>query len=842
MQPITAGVVGRDDELDRLIASLSADPAMAVIGEPGIGKTRLVRTAAATAGVRLFEGGGFATLVETPYLALQRAIGVPLAGDAATAAATVERYVGPDVLFVDDLQWVDRAAIAAIRLLRGRIGIVVAIRSGDAGTEAATILADQLGLDRLSLLGLAQDAASAIVLHHRPGLGAEEVARIVARAGGNPLVLEEITIRGEPSGVVRRSIAAGLTDLAPEARVLVEVLAVADLPVERARLDAFVDASLRAGVLVERNGLIEVRHALIAEAIRDELGPADREDRHARAATLIDEPLAIARHLLLAGRPAAAASAAMAALPVIVDPTVRAGLLEVVAHAAPSEAGLGPTLAAAAALSAVSDWDSVVGLLDIDDGLGSPEERAEHDAFLAHALFSLGRHADARRILERAGSSGIDASTTAAAHVAIERAAFMVNVDGRLQEAIDDLRVMLSSQPAESEAHDQVRAILESMYVLATMPVDIPYLLRAIEGAIGNRAYASAADLARVVNFALLIWQGADSALSFVDGLAPRFDEAGVAGSALELKAEAVQTSLLAGRPRDAVARADDLLEMPAPQRSRHTAEIFRARALGLMGQFNETQHLAALEGVVASDFVGRGELLATQADLALWGGQPDRAIALVDAVLEIPSPIYGGHTLPQLTRSWAQFDSGRPPSPVNGILPAPAPAQVGASFESEGLRLLHAGDAAAAATRFAEAATNWMPFNAPRSLFCQWAEGEALRRAGELPMMDRRLGAALEAAIASDHEIVAVRIRRSMRQAGVRVPTVERSQRTTGTGLTRRERELLGLAGQGLTNAEIARRMGLGRPTVARILSNAMGKLGAESRAHAVSLAVDVV
>jgi DNA-binding CsgD family transcriptional regulator len=59
---------------------------------------------------------------------------------------------------------------------------------------------------------------------------------------------------------------------------------------------------------------------------------------------------------------------------------------------------------------------------------------------------------------------------------------------------------------------------------------------------------------------------------------------------------------------------------------------------------------------------------------------------------------------------------------------------------------------------------------------------------------------------------------------------------------LTRRERDLLGLAGQGLTNAEIARRMGLGRPTVARILSNAMGKLGAGSRAHAVSLAVDVV
>ncbi len=510
---MTAGIVGRNDELDRLIASLTADPAMAVIGEPGIGKTSLIRAAAATAGVRLFEGGGFATLAETPYLALRRAIEVPLAGDAATAAATVERHVGPDVLFVDDLQWVDRASIAALRLLRGRIGIIVAIRSGDAGSDAATGFADELSLERLSLPGLAKDAASTIVLRHRPGLGAAEVARIVARAGGNPLVLEEIAIRGEPSGVVRRSIARGLTALPAEARRLVEVLAVVDLPVERARLGATVDAPLRAGILVERDGRIEVRHALIAEAIRAELGPADREDRHARAATLIDEPLEVARHLVLAGQPQAAASAAMAALPAIVDPTTRAGLLEVIARTAPPGAGLGPSLVAAAALSAVSDWQSVVSVLEGDDGVGNPEACAERDAMLGHALFSLGRHPDARRVLERADSAGIDPSSLAAAHLAIERAAFMVNVDGRIQDAIADLHALLASQSTPGEAYGQVRAILESMHVMATLPVDIPYLLGAIDGAIANRAYASAADLARVVNFALLIWQGADAAL-----------------------------------------------------------------------------------------------------------------------------------------------------------------------------------------------------------------------------------------------------------------------------------------------------------------------------------------
>ena len=67
-----------------------------------------------------------------------------------------------------------------------------------------------------------------------------------------------------------------------------------------------------------------------------------------------------------------------------------------------------------------------------------------------------------------------------------------------------------------------------------------------------------------------------------------------------------------------------------------------------------------------------------------------------------------------------------------------------------------------------------------------------------------------------------------------------EHAPAAAGMRLTRRESELLALAGRGLTNIEIARRMGLGRPTVARILSNAMVKLDADSRAQAVALATE--
>lgn len=55
---------------------------------------------------------------------------------------------------------------------------------------------------------------------------------------------------------------------------------------------------------------------------------------------------------------------------------------------------------------------------------------------------------------------------------------------------------------------------------------------------------------------------------------------------------------------------------------------------------------------------------------------------------------------------------------------------------------------------------------------------------------------------------------------------------------LTGREREVLAHVERGLTNVEIARRMRIARPTVGRLLSNAMDRLGAASRAHAVMLA----
>ena len=120
-----------------------------------------------------------------------------------------------------------------------------------------------------------------------------------------------------------------------------------------------------------------------------------------------------------------------------------------------------------------------------------------------------------------------------------------------------------------------------------------------------------------------------------------------------------------------------------------------------------------------------------------------------------------------------------------------------------------------------------------------RWAAAEWRRRAGD-PSALAELEA-LEAPLARDgFGPLLVRVHRSLRLLGER-----RAVRAPAAGaarLTAREQEIATLVARGLTNQEIARRMGLGRPTVARLLSNGMAKLGVDSRAQVAARVGDLV
>jgi DNA-binding CsgD family transcriptional regulator len=287
------------------------------------------------------------------------------------------------------------------------------------------------------------------------------------------------------------------------------------------------------------------------------------------------------------------------------------------------------------------------------------------------------------------------------------------------------------------------------------------------------------------------------------------------------------------GRAAEAVVAADELLERPEPFSRRAVVMAHRAEALCHLGRLAAADEtLRAADPILSDEWGERGESDTARAHLAFWSGRPREAVAAAEAALERPSHYAGNYLVPGLIRAWAQVDlGGRPAPPVDG---GQAWASRAARAEWEALDAL--ADGRPAVDRFESAADAWEGFMRLRSLLCRWGAGEAARRAGDASAVDR-LRRALDEAEASGFEPLAARIPRSLRLAGERAV---RPAPTTAVRwlLTPREREILDLVAAGRSNAEIGRQMGLGRGTVIRVLSSAMGKLGATSRAQAVTLA----
>jgi DNA-binding CsgD family transcriptional regulator len=153
-------------------------------------------------------------------------------------------------------------------------------------------------------------------------------------------------------------------------------------------------------------------------------------------------------------------------------------------------------------------------------------------------------------------------------------------------------------------------------------------------------------------------------------------------------------------------------------------------------------------------------------------------------------------------------------------------------------LRVLHEADFAGAAERFAAASALWAPWHRRGELRCEWARGEALRRSGDVANAAVVL-IALEARVEALGMLsLLMRIHQSLRATGHR-RSAPRSVRPGG--LTGREHEVLELVAKGLTNAEIAARLGTTRRTVLSQVTSACAKLGADTRAQAAAMATAV-
>ena len=244
----------------------------------------------------------------------------------------------PAMLLVDDLHWCDRASLRFLAYLARRLEglpllLVTTVRTGETPTDAA--LLDELAHDPDTVVvrpgPLTLQAVAALV---RDRLGADADPAFTAAChdvtAGNPLLVRQVLRALETDGVtpdassaglvreigpraVSRTVLRRLTRLPGDAKAVARAVAVlgenAELPAiaELAAIDeqavARATAQLSRAEILRHETPLGFVHALVRDAVYNDLPPGERELQHMRAAVVLRtrgaEPEHVATHLLI---------------------------------------------------------------------------------------------------------------------------------------------------------------------------------------------------------------------------------------------------------------------------------------------------------------------------------------------------------------------------------------------------------------------------------------------------------------------------------------------------------------------------------------------------------------
>ena len=293
-----------------------------------------------------------------------------------------ELSVRPHLLVLEDLQWGDAASLklvdAALRALENRPFVVLALGRPDV-RQLYPRLWEQREVQEVRLSALPGRAAAELVRHYvGDRLSAEEIDRVVARAGGNAFYLEELVRAvaegrgGEVPETALGLVESRLAALDPEERRLLRVASVfgeafwadglAAVAGEPASSVAPMLAALESRELSFRrkssrfSGRTEYafRHALIQEGSYATLTERDRALAHARAGAWLlsageTDPKVLAEHFGRAGD----AERAIGYYVRAAEQSLAAGDNEAAVSLADAALGLGATGADAAVLRAI---------------------------------------------------------------------------------------------------------------------------------------------------------------------------------------------------------------------------------------------------------------------------------------------------------------------------------------------------------------------------------------------------------------------------------------------------------------------------------------------------------
>ena len=332
--------VGRSDELAVLDSALARAtegvPAFAfVAGESGVGKSRLVAEFEARAGIRVLVGHclelGGTTFPYAPLVDALRPLGESLP-DAASQPHVFEALLalldrlGPVALVIEDLHWADPSTrdflVFLVRSARTEsLCLVVTYRSDELHRRhpLRPVLAElerapgvrRIALERFTRTEM--DEQVACILDDEPD---ELLAdRLYARAQGNALYTEELLAAssdgyGELPASLRDALLGRFERLPAAAQEVVRVASAAERPVGHALLEAVLSGDVMEGareavahqvLVTQPDGTYAFRHALVGEAIYEDLLPGERTALHAALGRAIEAgpgamPAELARH------------------------------------------------------------------------------------------------------------------------------------------------------------------------------------------------------------------------------------------------------------------------------------------------------------------------------------------------------------------------------------------------------------------------------------------------------------------------------------------------------------------------------------------------------------------
>jgi DNA-binding NarL/FixJ family response regulator len=333
--------VGRRDELTAL-AEISAAAgrgevaAAIVMGDPGSGKSRLLGEAAARAHLtNQFRVVGFEPESEVPLAAAsdfvrglanatphgQRLEALVFGGardDASPldsirlceAAHRVFRTVGPALVLIDDLQWVDELSLALCHyLVRGAkasgdpFALIAAARPSLNATSFSAALEQLLSPDhvtRIELGPLADEEALELINEFVPDLGGDAARALVDKSGGSPFWVEALVRSASGEVDVGLLVTARLRGASADAGALLALLAIAARPLaltdaaelsgwEEGRAEQAARELLGRGLAVESVGIFRIGHDLIREAAAREIPEEQRVRIHRRISNWLVE-------------------------------------------------------------------------------------------------------------------------------------------------------------------------------------------------------------------------------------------------------------------------------------------------------------------------------------------------------------------------------------------------------------------------------------------------------------------------------------------------------------------------------------------------------------------------